>query len=88
MNFHAATPRIPYGAAKAIVASLRVGDVCVLRPEYRYAFRNAADTQGIHVSLKSFWRGGRRLYQMKRVEVCAAETNAFRHVHPRLAIAA
>lgn len=78
MNLHNASPRIPYGTAKAIVGTLRVGDTCVVRPQYSVAFHNAARRMGMRVSLKPFRRDGRLLFQLKRVSLEAPTAHRFR----------
>lgn len=46
--------RIPYGMAKRIVATMRLGDACVVRPEWVVSFHNAARRLGVRVAAVSF----------------------------------
>lgn len=71
-------PRMPYGLAKAIVATLRVGDTCVIRPQYVVAFHNAARRLGLRVSVRPFRRDRRLLFQLKRVGLNAPTAHRYR----------
>lgn len=76
-------PRVPYGLAKSIVRSMRVGDACVIRPQYGVTFHNAARREGVRVVLHAFRRGGRLMFQMKRVGLNAPTAHALRFHNER-----
>lgn len=61
-------PRIPYGMAKKIVATMNVLDHCIVRPEWVVAFHNAARRLGLRLAAVSFHRKGKLLFRMLRVE--------------------
>lgn len=60
---------IPYGMAKRIVATLRVGDTCVVRPQWVVPFHNAARRMGWRLATVSFERDGRLLCRVLRLAV-------------------
>lgn len=62
-----ATPRIPYGMAKRIVATMAIGDACVIRPQWVVSFHNAARRMGARLATVSFRRDGQLRFRMVRI---------------------
>lgn len=61
-----ALPDLPYGAAKSIAISLRVGDTCLVRPKYVPAIRRAAAEIGHALICRPVRRARLNLYWLKR----------------------
>ncbi len=61
-----ALPDLPYGAAKTIVVSMRIGDTCLVRPKYVPTFRYAAAQIGAALICRPVRRARLNLYWLKR----------------------
>lgn len=59
--------RMPYGMAKRIVATLQLGDTCVVRPQFVVAMHNAARRMGARLAAVSFTRDGELLFRIMRI---------------------
>jgi hypothetical protein len=57
-------PRIPHGAAKAIVANLVPNEPVVVRDDYIGGIKSAARLQRVKVTIRRVWRIGRPVYEV------------------------
>lgn len=60
--------RIPYGMAKQIVATLRVGDMCTVRSCWVISFHNAARGLGMKLAAVPIHGSNPAKYRMMRVD--------------------
>lgn len=60
--------RMPYGMAKQIVGTLRVGDACMVRPCWMISFHNAARALGMRLASVGVTVKGEKMFRMVRVD--------------------
>lgn len=60
-------PRMPYGMAKQIVATMRIGDAYFVRPEWLVSMHNAARRMGMRLASVSVRRVGQPMFRIIRV---------------------
>lgn len=67
MSDEGTAAKIPYGMAKRIVATLAIGETCVVRPQWVVTFHNAARRMGARLATVSFTRDGVLLFRVLRI---------------------